>query len=111
VQRSGTMLTLSLQLPPTAVATEETWPISGWRVLDPQVGPGQPITVRAPLTLRFNVDGADQPGDHAAEFDPAAGGHVFDLADAGIDAGSAVVIVAAHLAADVDPDTIEAPVP
>jgi len=111
VQRSGTMLTLSLQLPPTSWVTEETWPISGWRVLDPEVGPGQPITVRAPLTLRFNVDGVDQPGDHAVDFDPAEGGYVFDLADAGIDADASVVLVSAHVAADVDPDAIQAPVP
>jgi hypothetical protein len=110
-QRSGTMLTLTLQLPWTPWLTEETWPISGWRIHDPEAGLGQPNTVRVPLTLRFNVDGVDQPGDYAAEFDPAEGGHVFDLADAGIDADASVVVVSAHLAADVDPDAIQANVP
>jgi hypothetical protein len=111
VQRAGTTLTLALELPPTAWVTEESWPVAGWRVLDPEAGPDQPITVRAPLTLGFTVDGVPQPGAHMATFDPVAGGHTFDLADAGIDADTAVVLVAAHLAADVDPDTIEAPVP
>jgi hypothetical protein len=111
VQRAGTMLTLVLQLPPTTVVTDETWPTSGWRVLDPEVGPGQPITVRAPLTLTFNVDGVDQPGSYMVTFDPAMGGHAFDLADAGIDADTTTVLVSAHLAADVDPDAIEAAVP
>jgi Neutral/alkaline non-lysosomal ceramidase, N-terminal len=111
VQRAGTMLTLALTLPPTTVVTDETWPVAGWRVHDPEVGPGQPITVRAPLSLGFTVDGVPQPGSYMAAFDAAAGGHTFDLADAGIDADTAVVLVAAHLEADVDPDAIEAPVP
>jgi hypothetical protein len=111
VERAGSVLTLALTLPPTTATTEESWPISGWRVHDPAVGPGQPITVRAPLTLRFTVDGVEQPGTYAAELDAAAGGHVFDLADAGIDADVSAVLVSAHLAADVDPDAIQAAVP
>jgi hypothetical protein len=111
VQRVGSVLTLALRLPPTAVAIEETWPISGWRVHDPASGPAQPITVRAPLELRFTVDGVAVPGRYSATFDAAAGGHVFDLAAAGIDAGAGAVVVYAHQASDVDPDAIAALVP
>ncbi|MEM9456220.1 MAG: hypothetical protein AAGF11_18710 [Myxococcota bacterium] len=111
VQRAGTVLTLELQLPATTVTVEQTWPVSGWRVLDPQGGFGQPITVRAPLSLGFAIDGVPQAGRYLSEWDEAAGGHVFDLATAGIDPTGSMVSVEASLAADIDPDPIASPVP
>jgi len=111
VQRAGTVLTLLLQLPATPWATDGSWPVAGWRVLDAQAGPDDPITVRAPLRLTFTVDGVPQPGRFVAAFDPGQGGHVFDLADAGIDPVASAVVVSASLEADVDPDAIDAPVP
>ncbi|MCA9709340.1 MAG: hypothetical protein KDK70_26085, partial [Myxococcales bacterium] len=106
VQRAGTELTMLLQLPATTVTTDGSWPVSGWRVLDLEGGAGQPITVRVPLALTFTVDGVPQAGRYTASYDAGAGGHVFDLADAGIDPMAGAVIVSAALAADVDPDAI-----
>jgi hypothetical protein len=109
--RAGTELSLHLRLPPVVPQTEENWPTRGWRVHDPEAGPADPITVRAPLRLSFAIDGAAQPGAYVVAFDAAAGAHVFDLARAGIDPDAGVVTVQAHLDADVDPDPIEATVP
>jgi hypothetical protein len=111
VQRAGTMLTMGLQLPATTVTLEGSWPVSGWRLQDRYGFAGQPITIRVPLTLRFSVDGVQQPGTYTAEFDAGIGGYAFDLADAGIDPVGVAIEVAAHLAADVDPDAIQVPVP
>ncbi|MCA9655165.1 MAG: hypothetical protein KC501_34945 [Myxococcales bacterium] len=111
VDRAGSVLTLRMELPPVAAATEESWPTAGWRVHDPEAGPADPITVRVPLTLAFAVDGVPQPGEHLASYDAMAGGHVFDLADAGLDGTGGAITVQAHLAADIDPDAIEAAVP
>ncbi len=109
--RAGTMLSLQLRLPPVAPQSEEGWPTAGWRVHDPAAAPTDPITVRAPLRLSFAVGGVPQAADHTVPFDPVAGAHVFDLADAGIDPDAAAVTVQAHLDADVDPDPIQATVP
>ncbi|MCX4241784.1 neutral/alkaline non-lysosomal ceramidase N-terminal domain-containing protein [Paraliomyxa miuraensis] len=111
VSRAGSVLTIRMELPPVVAASEESWPIAGWRVHDPEVGPADPITVRVPLTLTFAVDGVPQPGEYPASYDATAGGHVFDLADAGLDGVAGVITVQAHLAADVDPDPIEGVVP
>jgi hypothetical protein len=111
VSRMGSVLTIRMELPPVVGATEESWPTAGWRVHDPEAGPADPITVRAPLTLSFAVGGVPQPGEHPASFDETAGGHVLDLADAGLDGAAGVITVQAHLAADVDPDPIEGAVP
>lgn len=67
--------------------------------------------MRAPLRLSFAIDGVPQAGEHTVSFDAAAGAHVFDLADAGVDPDAGVVTVQAYLDADVDPDPIEAVVP
>ncbi len=109
--RAGSMLSLHLTLPPVAPQTEQSWPTAGWRVHDPEAGPGDPITVRVPLRLAFAIDGVAQPGRYTASFDATLGAHVFDLADAGIDPDAGVVTVSAHLEADLDPDPIEAVVP
>lgn len=109
--RTGTELALRLLLPPVTLQTEESWPTAGFRVHDPEAGPAEPITVRAPLRLSFAIDGVPVPGEHTVAFDAAAGAHVFDLASAGIDPGMGVVTVQAHLDADIDPDPLEAAVP
>lgn len=111
LDRRGSILALRWQLPPVVPQTEQSWPTAGWRVHDPQVGPAQPITIRVPLTLTFAVDGIDQPGRHTVELDPAQDSHVFDLAEAGLSEQTGVITVRAHLAADIDPDPIEAIVP
>ncbi|MCA9705945.1 MAG: hypothetical protein KDK70_08870, partial [Myxococcales bacterium] len=109
--RQGSVLSVRLLLPPVAPASEESWPTAGWRVHDREAGPTDPITVRVPLSLSFAVDGAPRPGSYTVQFDPAAGAHQFDLADAGLDGVAGVITVRAHLADDVDPDAIEAVVP
>jgi hypothetical protein len=109
--RTGTALSLVLRLPPVTPQSEGTWPTAGYRVHDPEAGPADPITVRAPLRLAFAVDGVPRPGEHTVAFDPAAGAHTIDLADAGIDPTAGVVTVQAHLDADLEPDPIETTVP
>lgn len=108
---TGTVLALALRLPPVVSQTEESWPIAGFRVHDPEVGPDDPITVRVPLRIVLAQGGVDVPGEHTVEFDAAAEAHVFDLASVGLDPGAGVVTVRAHLAADLDPDPLEATVP
>jgi neutral/alkaline ceramidase-like enzyme len=111
VERSGDEIALRLQLPAVVEQTEQGWPTAGWRVHDPAAGPGDPITVRAPLRLRFEQGGVLLPGDHTVTFDMDAGAHLFALGDAAIDRSAGALTVVAHLDADVDPDPIEAAVP
>jgi len=111
LERSGSSLELRMELPPVPVVTEEGWPVSGWRVLDPEAMVTDPIVVRAPLRLTFALDGVDQAGEYTASWSDAAGAHVFDLADAGLDGAAGVVTVRANVAADVDPDPIDGVVP
>lgn len=87
------------------------WPVAGFRVHDPEVGPDDPITVRVPLRIVLAQGGVDVPGEHTVEFDAAAEAHVFDLASVGLDPGAGAVTVRAHLAVDLDPDPLEATVP
>src|SRR5690606_40332860 len=48
VQRSGTVLTLGLQLPPTSWVTDESWPVAGWRAHDPEPRPAGPVPAGGP---------------------------------------------------------------
>jgi hypothetical protein len=109
VEREGTMLSLRMRLPAVVQQSEQTWPIAGWRVHDPEAGPDAPITVRAPLRLRILEDGVALRGEHTVHFDVDAGAHAFDLAD--VDAGDGALVVEAHLDADVEPDPIAAAIP
>ena len=78
----------------------DTWPIAGYRLLDPEVGPDEPATVRAPLTLDFFVDGKPMGDSAEVMFTPGVG-HVFDYAATGLpDTG---VSARVHLSADIIP--------
>lgn len=109
--RTGTVVSLRMQLPPVVPQSEESWPVAGWRVHDPAAGPGAPITVRAPLLVRLSQAGAPLPGEHTVAFDVAQGAHVIDLADLGVDPGAGALVVDAHLVADIAPDSITAAIP
>jgi hypothetical protein len=84
-----------------------SWPIAGYRLLDPEVGPGEPATVRAPLTIDFFVDGQPMGAPAEVEFVPGVG-HVFDFAATGLPGDG--LSVRAHLSADVIPAFVEAEV-
>jgi hypothetical protein len=103
----GDTLTVVWTHTPPALETVETWPVAGYRLLDPEVGPAEPATIRAPLTLDFFVD--DQPaGDpQQVEYTPGKG-HVLDFAALGLP--SQGLSVRAHLGADIVPAFVTADV-
>ena len=101
--KDGTLTVLWTHTPP-ALEIVETWPVAGYRLLDPEVGPDQPATVRAPLTLDFFVDGQPAGTPQQVNFKPGTG-HVLDFAALGLpDAG---LSVRAHLSADIVPAFVE----
>jgi len=103
----GATLTVLWTHTPVPLETSGTWPIAGYRLLDPEVAPDQPATVRAPLTLDFFVD--DQPAGDPQQVDFTPGkGHVVDFAALGLP--SEGLSVRAHLSADIVPAFVEAPV-
>lgn len=104
---SGTALTLAMTLEAPAYETYKGWPIRGYRLLDPEVGPADPVTVRAPLVLRFLKDGEPQGEPHEVTYEPGKG-HVFDFSKTGLDPQGLTAQV--HLKADLTPTPIEAPV-
>lgn len=104
---SGGSLTLAMTMAPPAYETAGTWPIGGYRLLDPEVGPADPITVRAPLRLAFAKDDAPVGDVYEVPYVPGKG-HVFDFASTGLDASGLIARV--HLRDDVVPNVIEAPV-
>ena len=100
-------LNLTLTLPPVPLVMEGTWPMTGWRLHDPNHGPQDPIHVRAPLSVQFTVDGALQAEVYAASYDEAAQAYVFDFGATGIDPGASVE-VDAWIAADHEPSSVSA---
>lgn len=104
---AGGTLTLTVTMAPPPYLTEETWPIGGYRLLDPEVGPADPITIRAPLTLAFAKDGEPVGEAHEVAYTPGEG-HVFDFAATGLDPAGLTARI--HLRDDVVPAVIEAPV-
>ncbi len=103
----GETLTVLWTHTPPALETVETWPVAGYRLLDPEVGPEQPATVRAPLTLDFFVDGEPFGEPQQVSFTPGTG-HVLDVAALGLPGTG--VSVRAHLSADIVPAFVEAEV-
>ena len=103
--RSGDLLTVLWTHAPVPLESVETWPVAGYRLLDPEVAPDQPATVRAPLTLDFFVDGQPVGDAQQVEFTPGEG-HVLDVAALGLPSDG--LSVRAHLSADVIPAFVEA---
>ncbi len=85
------------------------YPLSGWRLLDPEAGPGDPIYVRAPLAVRFTVGESAGETTYEPTYDPVTGTHVLDLASTGIDPFGPPVTVHAWLLADHTPSVVSAP--
>lgn len=100
-------LRLDWQVAPPAHTLDGTWPIAGWRLLDPDVGPGETLHVRAPLTLEFLSGGLPVGEPYEVPYVPGTG-HVFDFASTGLDPNGLVARV--HLRDDVVPAFIEAPI-
>ncbi len=108
----GESLALRLTLAPVPFAREEgrSWPLTGWRLFDPEVGPDERLTVRAPLRVRllFDPEAGHAPIETTAQFDFEAAAHVVDLADAG--AAEPPVEVEAGLLSDLLESLVAAPV-
>lgn len=104
---AGGTLTLTVKLGPLPYVLEKTWPIGGFRLLDPTVGPDQPATIRAPLTLAFVKDGQPVGGTHEVAYTPGQG-HVFDFAAAGLAPEGLTARI--NLRDDIVPSWFEAPV-
>jgi hypothetical protein len=100
------VLELRLRLPPVVAASEDGWPIAGWRVHDPAAGPNDPITVRVPL--RVTLTQGDTSMQTTVTFDANAAAHRVDLAALGIDPADGAITVQAHLDADTDPEPVDA---
>lgn len=98
-------LTLDLTRAPPAYTTVKTWPVTGFRLLDPEVAAADPVHVRAPLTLSFHTGGQPVGDTYEVPYTPGVG-HLFDFAATGLDPGGLVARV--HLSADIVPTAIEA---
>ena len=82
LNRDDTRLVVTLTLAPVPYAEVDgtSWPLRGWRLLDPTRPPTERPLVRAPLQVTLLANDAplnDTP--LPATFDPDAGGHVVDL--------------------------------
>ena len=104
---AGDQLTLVWTHIQPALEMVETWPVAGYRLLDPEVGPGEPATLRAPLTVEFFVDGAPMGATFEVPY-VAGTGHVLDFTRVGLPVDG--LSVRAHLGADIVPAFVEAPV-
>ena len=102
----GTLTVVWTHTPP-ALETVETWPVAGYRLLDPEVGPDEPATIRAPITLDFFVDDQPAGAPQQVEFTPGKG-HVLDFAALGLPTQG--LSVRAHLGADIMPAFVTADV-
>jgi hypothetical protein len=102
---------LELRLTLGALAPEQTvsWLSRGYRLHDPEIGPDGPFQLRAPLSVALVLDGEKDDQHHQALFDPRRGVHVLDLGV--IAPGQEVIGARAHLAADIIPDELDAPLP
>lgn len=100
-------LELELTLPAPPYVTVKTWPTEGFRLLDPEAGPLDPVHVRAPLTLQLLEGG--QPVGPAHELPATSGAtYSFDFAATGL--ASEGLVARVHLRDDVVPAFVEAPV-
>ena len=108
------VLSISLSLPAVSrvghdAAENKSWPLSGWRLLDPAVGPNAAVTVREPLSITFDVNGAPQGSSHTVAFEDASGQYLFDFTQASITLGGGdVLTVHAHLSSDITPSITDA---
>lgn len=98
-------LTLVWTHDPHTYEIDDTWPVAGYRLLDPTVAPDKPATIRAPLKLSFEVNG--QPTGDTYDV-PWTGAHEFDFAATGL--ASADLVAFVNLAADAVPVYVEAAV-
>ena len=103
----GGDLTLDVVRPPPEYELVETWPIGGFRLLDPEVAAADPVHVRVPLTLSFVKNGQPVGDTYEVPYVPGAG-HVFDFAATGLDPDQLQARV--HVRDDVVPAFIEADV-
>lgn len=109
LSREGDTLRLRLETPPVAIQRgNESWPLQGWRLLDPLARHEDPATVRAPLRLILSVDGEGVPGDFTATFDADANAHTLDLSGLGVDTAGKPTSVNAWLADDHNPAPLQA---
>ena len=107
-----TTLALRLTVPPASYVLEESWPISGWRACDANVGPTDPCLVRRSLTVQFRVGGVLQEQTFVADFSvdsQGVGRNLLDLVPVGLDLGNATIEVLAYLASDREPSPISTP--
>lgn len=102
---AGGELKLDVVRPPPAYDLVKTWPIGGFRLLDPEVAAADPVHVRVPLTLTFIKDNLPVGDTHEVPYTPGVG-HVFDFAATGLDPDQLFARV--HLQSDVVPAFIEA---
>ncbi len=91
-----------------AYTLEKTWPVAGYRLLDPEVPPNEPATIREPIKILFRLDNQQVGPSYTVEHTPGVG-HVFDFAATRLD--SSGLSVFAHLATDITPDEIGAKLP
>ncbi|MBA3545311.1 MAG: hypothetical protein H0T76_02395 [Nannocystis sp.] len=103
VLSAGT-LTLDLTLVPPPYTTDETWPITGYRLLDPRVAAADPVHVYVPLTLEFTKNGQPVGDPYEVPYTPGMG-HVFDFAATGL--APEMLSARVHLRDDVVPAFIE----
>ncbi len=95
----GVDLLLQLRTPPPPAIEEESWLREGFRLLDSTAAADAPQVVKAPLTVRFLVEGQPVGPLTTAVFDPDRGAHIVDFASTGLSPDNLSVSV--HLKADI----------
>lgn len=104
-------LTLAWTHDPHEYVIDDTWPTSGYRLLDPTVPPAMPATIRAPLTIRFMIGGQSM-GDLYDVTYTEGEGYQFDFDSTGLPIDDLEVIVrqkSDHIAVDLQADVTVKP--
>jgi len=104
----GDDLVVLLTVPPPAYELEDTWPRSGYRLLDETAEANAPQVVRAPIKIQFMPGGQASGPPVSAVFDPQRGAHIVDFSSTGLSPEDLSVSV--HLASDISPSPVVAQV-
>jgi hypothetical protein len=95
---------------PFSWSEEGRWPVQGWRLQDPRVGPEQRPQILAPLRVQLLANGEPVGDPVDVLFSPEDSAHSLDLTGVALPRDAALG-VRAWVAADAEPSALEAALP
>jgi hypothetical protein len=95
---------------PFSWSEEGRWPVQGWRLQDPRVGPEQRPQILAPLRVQLLANGEPVGDPVDVLFSPEDSAHSLDLTGVALPQDAALG-VRAWVAADAEPSALEAALP